>query len=103
MSIILPSSSIILNENNIELLPDQKRSGAAILVGFEAAVETTATQLFFNVTLLDSKCDNSYVIKPFIDAMYPDSTAAAGAHVIFGPSCEYCIGKRARQLYFAPT
>ena len=99
MSIILPDSPAMFKEHNIELLPDQKRSGAAILVGLEAAAETTAAQLFFNVTLMDSKCDNAYVMKPFIDAMFPESSAAAGAHVIFGPSCEYCIGERARANY----
>ena len=87
----------------IRLLPDQKRSGAAVLVGLERAARTTAARLFFNVTLMDSQCDNTYGLKAFIDAMYPDSTAATetGAHVLFGPSCEYCLGEFKRNPTFA--
>ena len=87
----------------IRLLPDQKRSGAAVLVGLERAARTTAARLFFNVTLMDSQCDNTYGLKAFIDAMYPDSTASAetGAHVLFGPSCEYCLGEFKRNPMFA--
>ena len=86
----------------IRLLPDQKRSGAAVLVGLERAARTTAARLFFNVTLMDSQCDNTYGLKAFIDAMYPDSTAAeTGAHVLFGPSCEYCLGEFKRNPMLA--
>ena len=92
VSIILPDSPDLYETNEVQLLPDQKRSGAAVLVGLERAVRTTAARLFFNVTLMDSKCDNTYGMKAFIDAMYPESTAA-GAHVLFGPSCEYCLGE----------
>ena len=94
VSIILPDSPGMYEAKEIRLLPDQKRSGAAVLVGLERAARTTAARLYFNVTLMDSQCDNTYGLKAFIDAMYPDSAAAeTGAHVLFGPSCEYCLGE----------
>ena len=39
VSIILPGSPELYESNDVQLLPDQKRSGAAVLVGLERAVQ----------------------------------------------------------------
>lgn len=85
VSIILPDSY----KYAIELEPAQKRAGVGILVGFETAHRRglLPQDVFFNVTFRDSRCDNIYGPKSLMDANL------AGAHVLFGPSCDYGLGK----------
>ena len=84
VSIVLPEKS----RYNVDLVPAQKRSGPGILAGFEEAKRRNLTQdLVFNLTFRDSKCDNTYGPKSFTDAIVD------GVEVLFGPSCEYALGK----------
>ena len=84
VSILLPSKT----KFSTELEPAQKRSGAGILVGFESAdKQGLLGDLHFNLTFRDTQCDNIYGPKSFTDAI------VEGVHVLFGPSCEYALGK----------
>ena len=84
VSILLPSK----HKFSTELEPAQKRSGAGILAGFESAEKRGLLgDLHFNLTFRDTQCDNIYGPKSFTDAI------VEGVHVLFGPSCEYALGK----------
>ena len=73
---------------NIELEAAQKRAGAGILLGFQEAEKQGLTnEILFNLTFRDSKCDRIYGPKSFTDAIVD------GVDVLFGPSCEYALGK----------
>ncbi len=82
---------------NVQLEAAQKRAGAGILQGFIEADRRglfelgAGQQLTFNVTFRDSRCDNTYGPKSFTDAI------VGGVHALFGPSCEYALGKKAKQ------
>ena len=83
VSVILPS-----NHSYPVLEPQHSRSGAGILAGFLAAeAQGISSNFLFNVTFRDSKCDNTYGPKSFTDAIVD------GVDVLFGPSCEYALGK----------
>lgn len=88
VSILLPDQWVF---NKVEpfLAPSQKRSGVGVLVGFQTAYRLgiLRSDLFFNITFRDSKCDGTYGSKSFLDAF------VEGVHVLFGPSCEYSLGK----------
>ena len=43
--------------------------------------------IFFNITLRDSKCDSTFGQKTFLDAYTEKS------HVLFGPACDLSLGK----------
>ena len=66
-----------------------KRSGPAILLGFEHAEKRGlfADGVYFNVTFRESGCNSTYGLKSFLDA-YIDKV-----DVLFGPSCDYSLGK----------
>ena len=74
---------------NVSLAPAQKRSGIGTLVGFRTIREKKLIRddILFNITLRNSKCDSTYGLKAFLDAF------AEGVQVIFGPSCDYSLGK----------
>lgn len=84
VSIILPSNTTIPN-----LEPSLDRLGPSILEGFREASRRKLLhpQMFYNLTFRDSRCDNSFAPKAFTDAI------VEGVHVVFGPSCEYSLGK----------
>ena len=67
----------------------QKRSGVGLLVGFQTIREKNLIRddIFFNITLRDSKCHGTYGQKTFLDA-YSEKV-----HVLFGPSCDLSLGK----------
>lgn len=90
VSIILPDSPKKYEALGIELLPDQKRAGVGVLVGLRTAVDRgmVPNDMYFNVTFSDSRCDITYGPKAFIDAVME------GANVLFGPSCEFSLGKK---------
>ena len=83
VSVILPH-----NHSYPVLEPQHSRSGAGILAGFlTAELQGISSGFLFNVTFRDSKCDNTYGPKSFTDAIVD------GVDVLFGPSCEYALGK----------
>jgi hypothetical protein len=89
MSVILPARHEL---DSIELEAAQKRSGVGILVGLMEAkrrglFSVSGNELIVNVTFRDSRCDNTYGPKSFTDAVVD------GVDVLFGPSCEYALGK----------
>ena len=67
----------------------QKRSGMGLLVGFKTIREHNLVRddIFFNITLRDSRCDSTFGQKTFLDA-YSEKV-----HVLFGPSCDLSLGK----------
>ena len=71
------------------LAPAQKRSGIGTLIGFKTIREKNLIRndILFNITLRDSKCDDTYGLKAFLDAFQDE------VHVLFGPSCDYSLGK----------
>ena len=84
--------SVILPEKyNIEggLEADMRKAGSGVLVGLTEAAEKGLLPegFYFNVSFFDSRCDQSYAPKAFIDAKM------GGSHVLFGPSCEYSLGE----------
>ena len=73
---------------------DQRRSGSGILAGFQSASDLgLVNDVVFNVTFRDTQCDNNYSPKVFIDAMMD------GVDVLFGPTCEYALGKHQFSLF----
>ena len=91
VSILLPATFTDELEDefeNVTLAPAQKRSGIGTLVGFQTIRDKKLIRddILFNITLRDSKCDETYGNKGFNDA-YSD-----GVHVLFGPSCDYSLG-----------
>ena len=94
VSILLPSNYKRFDDGNNTIIsealaPAQKRSGIGTLIGFETLrnQKLIRDDILFNITLRDSKCDETYGVKSFLDA-YAD-----GVHVLFGPSCDYALGK----------
>ena len=67
----------------------QKRSGMGLLVGFQAIrkYKMIRDDIFFNITLRDSKCDSTFGQKTFLDS-YTEKV-----HVLFGPACDLSLGK----------
>ena len=67
----------------------QKRSGMGLLVGFQTIRDKNLIRddIFFNITLRDSKCHPMYGQKTFLDAF------AEKVHVLFGPACDFTLGK----------
>ena len=82
--------SVELKKALEKLAPAQKRSGIGTLIGFNTIREKKLIRddILFNITLRDSKCDETYGLKAFLDAFSED------VHVIFGPSCDYSLGKQ---------
>lgn len=84
VSIVLPAKPTRIKA---ELEPAQKKSAPGILVGFQEAEKRGLTSdLIFNLTFRDSKCDQIYGPKSFTDSIVD------GVHVFFGPSCDYTLG-----------
>lgn len=73
----------------------QKRSGMGLLVGFQTIREKNLIRddIFFNITLRDSKCHQTYGQKAFLDAYFEK------VHVLFGPSCDLSLGKFYSYIY----
>ena len=67
----------------------QKRSGMGLLVGFQTIRDKNVIRddIFFNITLRDSRCTSMYGQKTFLDA-YTEKV-----HVLFGPACDFSLGK----------
>ena len=74
----------------------QKRSGMGLLVGFQTIRDKNLIRndIFFNITLRDSKCNSMYGQKTFLDA-YTEKV-----HVLFGPACDLSLGKPIRNILF---
>ena len=75
----------------------QKRSGMGLLVGFQTIRDKNIIRddIFFNITLRDSRCNSMYGQKTFLDA-YTEKV-----NVIFGPACDLSLGKSiCKILYF---
>ena len=94
VSILLPAdynSKEVIKRGNIseKLAPAQKRSGVGTLIGFQTIRDKNLIRddIIFNITLRDSKCDETYGLKAFLEA-YSDEV-----HVLFGPSCDYSLGR----------
>ena len=81
VSVLLPS--------NDSLVPDVKKAGAGIIQGLETAKNRSLLNenLKFKLTFRETKCNNIYGPKSFTDAV------VEGVDVLFGPSCEYALGK----------
>ena len=88
VSILLPTHEH--KYPDVKLEPAQKKSGPGILAGFQSARDLgiLPNNVIFNVTFRDSRCDNTYAPKSFTDAILD------GVDVLFGPSCEYALGKQ---------
>ena len=88
VSILLPTHEHKYPE--VKLEPAQNKSGPGILAGFQSARDLgqLPNNVIFNVTFRDSRCDNTYAPKSFTDAILD------GVDVLFGPSCEYALGKQ---------
>ena len=83
VSIVLPAN---YKFNRLGLEPAQERSGPGILQGFVEAEKRGLTKdILFNLTFRDSKCDNIYAPKSFIDGIVD------GVDVFFGPSCDLSL------------
>ena len=88
VSILLPTHEH--KYPDVKLEPAQNKSGPGILAGFQRARDLgiLPNDVIFNITFRDSRCDNTYAPKSFIDARFD------GVEVLFGPSCEYALGKQ---------
>ena len=88
VSILLPTHEH--KYPDVKLEPAQNKSGPGILAGFQRARDLgiLPKDVIFNITFRDSRCDNTYAPKSFIDARFD------GVEVLFGPSCEYALGKQ---------
>ena len=90
---LAPDSNIIkvsvLLPSNDSLVPDVKKAGAGIIQGLETARNRSLINenLKFKLTFRETKCNNIYGPKSFTDAV------VEGVDVLFGPSCEYALGK----------
>ena len=95
VSVLLPR-----NHKYKKLEVEQRRAGAGVLVGFQSAknqglldsipvrnIPEKEVSVYFNITFRDTRCDNVYGPKTFTDAI------VSGVHVLFGPSCDYALGK----------
>ncbi len=58
----------------------------------QEASESLVSDLTFNVTFCDSRCDQSYGPKCLMDSILEDT------QVIFGPSCDYSLGRTSNML-----
>ena len=87
VSILLPTQEH--KYPDVKLEPAQNKTGPGILAGFQSARDLglLPNNVTFNVTFRDSRCDNTYAPKSFTDAILN------GVDVLFGPSCEYALGK----------
>ena len=79
----------MLLPSNDSLVPDVKKAGAGIIQGLETAKNRSLINenLKFKLTFRETKCNNIYGPKSFTDAV------VEGVDVLFGPSCEYALGK----------
>ena len=79
--------SVILPDNST-FQPYIKKTGAGILQGFlEAQTRGLTKGLNFNLTFRDSGCNSTFGPGSFNNAIFE------GVDVVFGPSCEYSLGK----------
>ena len=80
--------SVILPDNST-FQPYIKKTGAGILQGFLEAQNRGLTQgLNFQLTFRDSGCNSTFGPGSFNNAIFE------GVDVVFGPSCEYSLGKK---------
>ena len=91
VSIVLPSDAYKIPRS---LPAAQKRSGAGVLLGFQTAQDLgwLPEGVYFNITIRESGCNSTYGLKSFLDAYIEN------ANVLFGPACDYSLGKQQRSV-----
>lgn len=86
LNIFLPVDG---DANSTQWDGSQKRAGVGVLVGLEEAWKRRLlrSDLLFNVTFRDTRCDIGHAGKELIDSLN------FGCDIFVGPSCEYALGK----------